>query len=1275
MPGTICPVIIDPVLHRFQWAALQIHQLYAIRLAVDIEKTLGKLPATLGQTYDQIWTDIRDSGEIAYQLTTRALMWISCSMRPLNMEEWAEASYPPAEYPNDGSGATTLLGLCRNLVIWDNQLGLVCFAHLSVQEYLETRIFDLVQANSMAAQSCLSCLTYPKYALIDRRSWHSVHGWTFKNYALMWWGYHFEYAFDQEKRMSDQAREQLQEFLGTSTKPGAYYCKWLENVAVGCAGFDSRTHLNTECYYLRSIPPNPLFAMSFYNFGGELERHWELDVFNANCENLAREPLLHVAIVRGNRWVVEYLCSKGADVNAIIRRRSLLMLAIDSDQRAVVCSLLDRGAKIAAPDGVYPTLLHAAARRGGVKAVEGVLARGANISKTVILEAAKNEQRGVEVMKLLLTRNTKIKATEAVVAAALANRASGPDLMELLFDRDPFLQVTDEAVVAASNSGNFRVVEVVLDRRPDISEVVLVALAKEPGSPELLAKLLTSDAQLRITGAVVAAVMGNRANGPKLMELLLGRDLSLQVPNAAVVEAAKSTYGLQLIQRLLAGGAIPVTESLLIAASLVHECNSRLLWLLLTEDRDIKITDAVFVAAASNPRTPEEIVALLLARNPDLQITEAILVAAATKFPVRIDGIVHQLLARNPDIKITEEVFKAVASNNGSGTEIVQFLLARGPNIEITGAILTAAASNNNCGADILKLLLTKYPGIEITEEVLTTAVSNSGSGEKIVRLLLARNSDLKITEAVMTAAAGCLGDPSRAIIKMLSTSSHSFEVGLPYVVAVAELHDDEELLRLLLDRYPNTPTSEAELVVAAASKRHPELIVGFLLDRDATFKVTEAVVIAALKHDSCRAKLVELLLARAAELRISEAIAVAALERLKRLGDWEVLKLLLEKNGAIQLPRMAAIGTIGAVSGNLSEGLLKLLLTVDSETKITPALLVEAAKSVWDTEEFVQGLLAVGGTVEITEEVLVAAAANESKRGEGLRVSVALLRLFFARNPSLQITEAVMAAAAGSFSAVEVLKDLWVRDNTLRVTEAVVAAAAANTSCGPEVIRLLVARDGDLEVTERVMVAAAANGGCGLKVLELLLDRDVMIKVTEDVIVAASANGDCGLQVLELLLARDKDIKVTEKILLASVATIQSPDAIALLFAYDTTAETTEALVMAVARSGNGRTMARLLDRNPSIECTDAVVKAISEDNPSSGRPPPQSLSGFPFDWDLSQRRAVEIMEAFMRRDAARDCGIFFKQRWTLRDLHEESAFSELPSEQPFRMQWGTKG
>jgi hypothetical protein len=245
--------------------------------------------------------------------------------------------------------------------------------------------------------------------------------------------------------------------------------------------------------------------------------------------------------------------------------------------------------------------------------------------------------------------------------------------------------------------------------------------------------------------------------------------------------------------------------------------------------------------------------------------------------------------------------------------------------------------------------------------------------------------------------------------VKVLLVIDHSFEVNLALLIAVAQLDADAGLLVLLLARFPNVPTTEVELVAAAKCCRYPELIAACLLDRDTTFEVTEAVVIAEIGHEYDRVKLMEVLLARSVDFRISERVAAAAVESVESCGG-KLIELLLTRNGAIQIPRMTMMG---AVSGQLSKGLLQLLLTAHSDTQLTDSLLIEAASTTWGSEELVRMLLAGDGTVEITEGFLVVAAANGTGGGEGPGAAVVLLELLLARDPSIQITEVVIVAAA----------------------------------------------------------------------------------------------------------------------------------------------------------------------------------------------------------------------------------------------------------------------
>ncbi len=74
-------------LDRFQWAALQLHQLFELWRESDIRARLGRLPKDLEQTYDELLASIRSQPGTAPAVAERAFQWVMCAFRPLTADE------------------------------------------------------------------------------------------------------------------------------------------------------------------------------------------------------------------------------------------------------------------------------------------------------------------------------------------------------------------------------------------------------------------------------------------------------------------------------------------------------------------------------------------------------------------------------------------------------------------------------------------------------------------------------------------------------------------------------------------------------------------------------------------------------------------------------------------------------------------------------------------------------------------------------------------------------------------------------------------------------------------------------------------------------------------------------------------------------------------------------------------------------------------------------------------------------------------------------------
>jgi predicted acetyltransferase len=260
--------------------------------------------------------------------------------------------------------------------------------------------------------------------------------------------------------------------------------------------------------------------------------------------------------------------------------------------------------------------------------------------------------------------------------------------------------------------------------------------------------------------------------------------------------------------------------------------------------------------------------------------------------------------------------------------------------------------------------------------------------------------------------------------------------------------------------------------------------------------------------------------------------------------------------------------------------------------------------------------LLQRDASIEITGAVVTAAAGNENSGRE-------VMELLLQRDSSIEITEAIITAAAGNrYSGKEVMELLLQRDTSIEITEAIITAAAGNWYSGKEVMELLLQRDAT-KVTEAIVTAAAENPYSAKEVMELLLQRDASIEITEAIVTAAARNWDGGKEVMELLLQRDATIEITEAIV-TTVAQKWGKEVMGLLLRRGTTIEITEAIVTAaVGNEYNGKqVMELLLQRDASIEITKAIVTAAAR-NQSSGKEVMELL--------LQRDASVEITEAIV--------------------------------------------
>lgn len=1002
---------------RFQWANLQIRHLARLKLVDDIKSDLGKLPETLEDSYSQIWTEIRADSPRVQEITTRALMWVLCGRKDLDERGWAVASYHPEPVPS--GGVDTLYDFCRNLVVSGERR--MIFAHLSVQEYLEKNIFSSLDANSMAAKSCLMSL----HNLPDTFEFKVTYGFEdmklteiapfppLTMYAIQNWPHHVELCYDEV--MGEEIVGILQDFIGTSTKPGKVYARWaavtceIRDKTPGprCGNSPRRTDWWTDCLtHVMTSPQNPSFLLCYFRFREALNDTFEWNSLDCNKKNSQDEPLLSIASDQGVEQVIDILLTGVAPTGRTYF--DSLMAAIHSRHVPAMVKLLDWGKSNGAYGGGYETILKTAAESSDEAIRMAVVEWVGCATEPILRAAAKNQMSGKEPAEPQLARDDEIQIAEAVRKAAAANDRSAGVVIKALVER---------------NAGNAR---------------------------------LASNTYVKITGVAPIATEWHRNCGEKEIELLLAGDGNITVTEAVLVPALK--YGRdakEIVRMLVARDANMVITESVFRVIIGNICGrNEMIQLLLTSNARFEITDRILVRAVGRLRAQE--IEMLLASDTTAVITEAVLVAAAGNFRYS-EEIIEVLLARDTTAVITEAVLVAVARTMSGNKDIMERLLARDTTADITEAVLVAAAGSVN-GADIIEVLLARDTTTIITEAILVAAARNTYTGGKIIEVLLARDRITVITEAVLVAVAGKMSRYEGIMDRLLARDTTAVITEAVLVAVARRMSGDKDFMERLLARDTTAVITEAVLVAAARNRNNGAEIVEGLLARDRITVFTEAVLVAVAGMTRGAKDSMEMLLARDSTAVITKAVLVAAAGN--QYGWREVLGLLLARDTNIQIIEALLLGIV-ETRGKMKE-VLAWLITRDLNYKsaITEAVLLAVAKKSRDGKRVLEFLLATNPNIGITEAVLVAVAEVGTTSD---------MEFLLARDAKLEITETLLAATTRNSRFGVKFIDLFLERTTNLTITLEILEAAAKCSVTSVVGRLL-AIDTNIEALEVIL-------------------------------------------------------------------------------------------------------------------------------------------------------------------------------------------------------------
>ena len=132
-----------------------------MKTEADVRNSMRTLPQyTLNELYEEAFDQIPKSGQFAQSYATQAFSMLLCAQEALSPEAFLQMMAKTALEHGEIMTLDKMIDICLDLVVLDSELNILRFAHISFQEFLETRAeFAPNKVHKVAAASCLAfCL-------------------------------------------------------------------------------------------------------------------------------------------------------------------------------------------------------------------------------------------------------------------------------------------------------------------------------------------------------------------------------------------------------------------------------------------------------------------------------------------------------------------------------------------------------------------------------------------------------------------------------------------------------------------------------------------------------------------------------------------------------------------------------------------------------------------------------------------------------------------------------------------------------------------------------------------------------------------------------------------------------------------------------------------------------------------------------------------------------------------------------------------------------------
>ncbi len=464
---------------------------------IDVRRAMQRLSEdSLNRLYADTFSKISTAEPFTRSTAMRTFSFLLCMQETLSSTAFLTAIARTDSNCQAELKLPDLLKICFNMVVLDSKLNILRFAHVSVQEFLETQP-DLAthHAHRLAAMSCLNmCMKGLPVGLevglcpAER----------FYHYSALYWAEHYRVA--AVANTSDDLFRMVTEFVFDDEEISLSFVDWLGDAQRFSTALANHHPLKKALSAVMNLDNTPLFTACVFGLTSLLKIISQPANFDWNQKNDLGQTGLYLASATGYKEIVDLFIDHGADVNVSGGRHgSPLHAACFVGHTTVVQLLLDHGADTKS-SGRFDNALQASLLGDNEEVALLVLGSGFGVFSQndydVILQQA--AQAGhIEVVQLLQKTyassfgESGSTQGKAIHAAIVKGRLG---VLERFFWRPPGFKryLPGDAISTAALGGQDHMIGLLLDKGLDVEREGPL------GTPLRAASLMGHESTIRI---------------------------------------------------------------------------------------------------------------------------------------------------------------------------------------------------------------------------------------------------------------------------------------------------------------------------------------------------------------------------------------------------------------------------------------------------------------------------------------------------------------------------------------------------------------------------------------------------------------------------------------------------------------------------------------------------------------------------------------------------------------------------------------------------------